>query len=405
MDALKAEIERKRKRKEELLPHLASDTGPKKFFRRCDLEAAEQRERETKRQDFEKTRALNVRQHDENRRGGAELNEQLLRRKGQSTSRSNLGDPAASAQDNGRDDPPLMDLPIDEVKIRLRDMNQVVTYFGETDAERLARLRKIEVEGVDQENDFAISGGHDTRNVFLDQDSRSNALDDDDDDDDDDDTPKASSKSGKRAPNFTSGMDGKALSTELALIDETPKKKPNKQERVALEEKERAATKEQQVVNDHRLIKDYFKGLTRSWEMDLNARSEQVKRTAQGKIETKTQKQCKDYIRPLFKLCKKKTVPADILFNLKKIMECCQKGEFVMANDAYIQTAIGNSAWPIGITLVGIHQRSAHDGLQVGKVAHVMNNEMQRKYLQSVKRLIAYEQKRRPDVAPSKKVN
>ena len=33
-----------------------------------------------------------------------------------------------------------------------------------------------------------------------------------------------------------------------------------------------------------------------------------------------------------------------------------------------------------------------------------MNNEMQRKYLQSVKRLIAFEQSRRPDVPPSKKV-
>ena len=36
--------------------------------------------------------------------------------------------------------------------------------------------------------------------------------------------------------------------------------------------------------------------------------------------------------------------------------------------------------------------------------AHVMNNEMQRKYLQSVKRLMRFEQDRRPEVAPSKKV-
>ena len=28
----------------------------------------------------------------------------------------------------------------------------------------------------------------------------------------------------------------------------------------------------------------------------------------QGKMETKTQKQCKDFIRPLFKLCKAKQV-------------------------------------------------------------------------------------------------
>ena len=37
-------------------------------------------------------------------------------------------------------------------------------------------------------------------------------------------------------------------------------------------------------------------------------------------------------------------------------------------------------------------------------MAHVMNDEAQRKYLTSFKRLMKFEQDRRPDVAPSKKV-
>lgn len=37
-------------------------------------------------------------------------------------------------------------------------------------------------------------------------------------------------------------------------------------------------------------------------------------------------------------------------------------------------------------------------------VAHIMNNEAQRKYLVSVKRLMTYLQDKRPDIAPSKKV-
>jgi len=86
------------------------------------------------------------------------------------------------------------------------------------------------------------------------------------------------------------------------------------------------------------------------------------------------------------------------------MMEHMVAGDFVKANDAYILTAIGNAAWPIGVTSVGIHGRSAHDKMQTGQVAHVMNNEMARKYLQSVKRLIRFEQNRR-DVAPSKMVN
>lgn len=38
-----------------------------------------------------------------------------------------------------------------------------------------------------------------------------------------------------------------------------------------------------------------------------------------GKMETRTQKQCKDYIRPLFKLCKKEEVPLDILDKLLRV--------------------------------------------------------------------------------------
>ena len=90
--------------------------------------------------------------------------------------------------------------------------------------------------------------------------------------------------------------------------------------------------------------------------------------------------------------------------NVALIIKHMKGGEFVKANDAYILTAIGNAAWPIGVTSVGIHQRTAHDKMQTGKVAHVMNNESQRKYLQSVKRLMRFEQNRRKDVAPSKKV-
>ena len=82
----------------------------------------------------------------------------------------------------------------------------------------------------------------------------------------------------------------------------------------------------------------------------------------------------------------------------------CEAGEFVKANDAYILIAIGNSAWPIGVTSVGIHTRTARENVEQKNVAHVMNNEMQRKYLTSVKRLMKFAQDQRPDVAPSSDV-
>lgn len=103
-----------------------------------------------------------------------------------------------------------------------------------------------------------------------------------------------------------------------------------------------------------------------------------------------------------------------------------------MAHDIYLRGAIGNSAWPIGLTMVGIHERSGRlhiiftsffplllltlvltslpflsppgrEKISTSKVAHVMNNELQRKYFTSVKRLMSYAQSKRPDIAPSMK--
>jgi pre-mRNA-splicing factor 18 len=54
--------------------------------------------------------------------------------------------------------------------------------------------------------------------------------------------------------------------------------------------------------------------------------------------------------------------------------------------------------------MVGIHERSGREKISTSKVAHVMNNEAQRKYFTSVKRLMSYAQQKRPDVPPSMKV-
>lgn len=55
---------------------------------------------------------------------------------------------------------------------------------------------------------------------------------------------------------------------------------------------------------------------------------------------------------------------------------------FVQANDAYLQMAIGNAPWPIGVTMVGIHARTGREKIFSKHVAHVLNDETQRKYIQ-----------------------
>ena len=92
-----------------------------------------------------------------------------------------------------------------------------------------------------------------------------------------------------------------------------------------------------------------------------------------------------------------------ILTKLNIIVSFCLQEEFVKAHDTYIDISIGRAAWPIGVTMVGIHARTGRAKIESSNVAHVMNSELQRKYLTSVKRLMSYAQKK-SSADPSKKV-
>jgi pre-mRNA-splicing factor 18 len=79
------------------------------------------------------------------------------------------------------------------------------------------------------------------------------------------------------------------------------------------------------------------------------------------------------------------------------------KRDYLAAMDQYIKLSIGNAPWPIGVTMVGIHERSAREKIHTNSVAHIMNDETTRKYLQSIKRLMTLCQRRYPAM-PSKSV-
>ena len=153
----------------------------------------------------------------------------------------------------------------------------------------------------------------------------------------------------------------------------------------------------------HRFIYRWCKRTFREWSAMLEARDASEARTAAGKNAMKTMKQCKDYIRPLYRMCQSRTLSPQIRAALVRIIRHCQAGEFVRAHDQYIQLAIGNAAWPIGVTMVGIHARSGREKIESAKVAHVMNDEEQRKYLTSIKRLMSFVQST-STANPSKKM-
>ncbi|ETE69749.1 Pre-mRNA-splicing factor 18 [Ophiophagus hannah] len=129
------------------------------------------------------------------------------------------------------------------------------------------------------------------------------------------------------------------------------------------------------------------------WAKELNAREDYLKRGVQGKLNSATQKQTESYLRPLFRKLRKRTLPADIKESITDIIKFMLQREYVKANDAYLQMAIGNAPWPIGVTMVGIHARTGREKIFSKHVAHVLNDETQRKYIQGLKRLMTICQK------------
>jgi pre-mRNA-splicing factor 18 len=251
-----------------------------------------------------------------------------------------------------------------EISNSLRELGLPVWLFGEReDSQRQARLEEAREElkaalaGRSENDEFRLGNdGHNIPNPFI----------------------------GKKHQD---------------VEEDFPKRKESSKQQKILEEE----------VNDdpddpHKTVYKFLKVQLKLWEEDLVNRPDAVKVTLAGKNETKTLKQCKDYIRPLFKQLKSRQLDESLLNNLVKIVKFCKEGEFVKANDAYMDVAIGRAAWPIGVTMVGIHARTGRAKIESSNVAHVMNSESQRKYLTSVKRLMTFCQKK-SDVAPSKRVS
>jgi len=141
------------------------------------------------------------------------------------------------------------------------------------------------------------------------------------------------------------------------------------------------------------VIHTYMKFLMELWGKKLNARPEEVKRTTRGKVANAIYTQTQTYLRPLLKQLKSCKVADDIQKHLIIITKYLLERNYVKANDAYLQMAIGNAPWPIGVTMVGIHARTGREKIFSQNIAHVLNDETQRKYIQALKRLMTQCQK------------
>ena len=102
--------------------------------------------------------------------------------------------------------------------------------------------------------------------------------------------------------------------------------------------------------------------------------------------------QTKMYIKPLLKLLKKNTMSDDIRDSLSSMVKYIMHKDYILANEKYMEMAIGNAPWPIGVTNAGIHARPGRERIFSKHVAHVLNDESQRRWIQGLKRLVTKSQ-------------
>ncbi|PFH60417.1 hypothetical protein XA68_11005 [Ophiocordyceps unilateralis] len=104
--------------------------------------------------------------------------------------------------------------------------------------------------------------------------------------------------------------------------------------------------------------------------------------------------QTRENMKPLFRKFEAGDLDNSLLEPIVEIVKALQERRYLDANDGYLRLSIGKAAWPIGVTMVGIHERSAREKLHGGEKGHVMGDEVTRKFLQSIKRCLTFAQVR-----------
>merc|ERR1711862_571011 len=131
------------------------------------------------------------------------------------------------------------------------------------------------------------------------------------------------------------------------------------------------------------------------WKKDLDSRPLDEAKSSRGQIAFDEHNVTVRSLSYLFNQLTFRLLPYDVKIGIWLVVQAMLERNYLRANSILLNAiAIGNSPWPIGVTQVGIHTKSAArekisaSHLNKNAVAHIMGNEATRKYLQGLKRLI-----------------
>lgn len=245
-------------------------------------------------------------------------------------------------------------IPRQEAIKKLRERNLPITLFGETDKDAYIRLRKHEVD----QPDLAVGWKNDFH--AAQQKAQEEVLDE-----------------------IVKGTYGRNEKSDEMYLDPT--------EELWEDIKKRAVNIgiHDDPAMDCKVVHDFFLFILSRWNNDLNNRTLEEKMHPIGKLQTSKHRQTVEYMKPLLNNLKKNSVNNDIRCHLVNITRLVLlEHDYIQANNAYMELSIGNAPWPVGVTRSGIHQRPGSSKAYVKNIAHILNDEVQRKYIHAVKRIV-----------------
>ena len=214
------------------------------------------------------------------------------------------------------------------VMTRLRRLGEPICFFGETVRERAARLQKLEAQAKEK---MPEEGLRVHTNIEKAEELRNRRE------------KEKESGTGPKEGAKEQGEDGSGKKKKA--VDKTCKEE---------------------------VVRKYLKGLLKEWEAEFAAKStKEFLESHRGKVATVTLKQCKETVSYLFDLLRERTVPKDVVDHLDKIVSFMKQREYMLATDEYLKLSIGNAPWPMGVTMVGIHERAGRERIFSDKVARL----------------------------------
>lgn len=149
----------------------------------------------------------------------------------------------------------------------------------------------------------------------------------------------------------------------------------------------------------------FYTYLLKEWQTWIDDHTEDLRKSHEGRLTVHAKTMSDQAMRPFFKQLRRDQLERNLLHALSTIAVSLQQRAYVTANDVYLRMAIGNAPWPIGVAAVGIHERSAQERIKapVDK-AHVLHDEVTRKWVQQVKRLITHCQRVREPTDPAQRM-